>query len=188
MEGAPHVSEPEGDIRHLWRDQPREEIRMSIDELRSRSAQLQSRVHRWKSLTVVVFLIAIVGNTWAVVAGDEFLDRVGDLLTLAAIVYLAYQFRGYRPIESMPAGLGLTASRDFYRKQLARQRDFADRPWRYLVPFMPGVGLSLLSGALDRPPAQVVAIAAFGVALFLWAAWWNHRTARQFQREIDELD
>ena len=182
------MSEPEGDIRRLWRDQPREEVRMSIDELRSRSGQLQSRVHRWKSLTIVVFLIAIVGDTWTVFASDEFLDRVGNLLTLAAIFYLAYQFRGYRPIDSMPAGLGLTASRDFYRQQLARQRDFTAQPWRYLVPFIPGVALSLLGGAIDRPLSQVLGIATFGVGLFLWAAWWSNRTAREFQHEIDKLD
>jgi hypothetical protein len=139
-------------------------------------------------LSAVIVLVAIVGDTWQVLSSDVFLIRVGNVLTIAAFVYVAYLFRGYATFETMPAGLGLTSSRDFYKKQLARQRDFTGRPWRYLVPFIPGVGLSFLGHAADRPPAQGVAVAAFGVALFLWAAWLNNRTARKFQREIDELE
>ena len=87
----------------------------------------------------------------------------------------------------MPAGLGLTSSVDFYRQQLARQRDLAASPWEFLAPFVPGVGLSLFGRSLDRPPAQTAPIVAFGVALFLAVAWVNRRTARKLQREIDEL-
>ena len=87
----------------------------------------------------------------------------------------------------MPAGLGLTASVDFYRTQLARQRDLANQPWRYFAVFIPGVGLSLLGGALDQSAAQTAAFAAFGVALFVTIAWVARRGARRLQDEIDEL-
>ena len=117
----------------------------------------------------------------------ELLERVGDLLTMAALVYVMYRSRGRVSVGSMPAGLGLTSSVDFYRQQLARQRDLAATPWEFLAPFVPGVGLSLFGRALDRPPAQTAAIAAFGVALFLAVAWINRRTARKLQREIDQL-
>lgn len=113
---------------------------------------------------------------------------MGNALTIAAFVYAAYHLRSYVQSASMPAGLGLIASCDFYRKQLARQRDAANQPWRYLAPFIPGVALSLLGHALDRPPSHGVAIAAFGVGLFLAVAWWIRRGAGRLQREIDELD
>jgi hypothetical protein len=51
-----------------------------------------------------------------------------------------------------------------------RQRDLADDSLGYLLPFVPGVSLSLLGGALDRPASQVIALAVFGVALFLGTA------------------
>lgn len=54
---------------------------------------------------------------------------------------------------------------------------------------MPGVALSLFGGGLEeRPASHMIAIAAFGVALFLGIAWWNAYTARKLQNEIDALD
>jgi phosphate/sulfate permease len=81
----------------------------------------------------------------------------------------------------------MTQSVDFYREQLARQRDLSAHPWGYLLPFVPGVGLSLFGRALDRSPAPNAAIAVFAVALFIGTAWWHKRSARRLQREIDEL-
>jgi hypothetical protein len=115
------------------------------------------------------------------------LDRVGDLLSIAALVYVAYRFRGYGRIGSMPAGLGLTSSVDLYRSQLARQRDLTINGWKYLLLFVPGVSLSLFGRALDRSLNQNIAVAAFGVALFMVVAWLYARTARKLQKEIDLL-
>jgi hypothetical protein len=106
---------------------------------------------------------------------------------MAALLYVAFGFWKQASAQFMPAGLGRTSCVDFYKKQLAHQRDLGSHPWRYLVLFVPGVGLSLLGHSLDRPPAQTVAIVAVGVALFLTVAWLNRRTARRLQREIDEL-
>ena len=126
-------------------------------------------------------------KSWQVWREPELLERVGDLLTIAALVLLMYRYRDYAIVEPLPAGLGLTRSVDFYRQQLARQRDLAGNPWRFLALFIPGVALSLFGDALARPPAQTAGIAAFGVALFLAVAWLNRRTARKMQDEIDEL-
>jgi hypothetical protein len=181
------MNEPAQDIQRLWHDQPREEHAMSIDDIRSKAERFDRKVRRWNIATGVLFALVIVVEAWQVWRNPELPERVGDLLTIAAIIYSAYLFRGYATSQSMPSGLGLTSSVDFYRKRLALQRDLASQPWRYLVLFIPGVGLSLFGDALDRPAAQTAAIAAFGVALFLTVAWVNRRTARRLQREIDEL-
>jgi hypothetical protein len=160
---------------------------MSIDEIRSRAKRFEQKVRRWSVTGGLLFLLIIVVESWQVWRGPDLPERVGDLLTMAALIYSAYLYRPYMTTQAMPSGLGLTSSVDFYRMQLARQRDLAGHPWRYLVLFMPGVGLSLFGDALTRPIVQTAAIAAFGVALFLWAAWVNGRTARKLQREIDEL-
>lgn len=83
--------------------------------------------------------------------------------------------------------LGLTASVDFYRAQLARQHELARRPWRYLMAFVPGIALSVFGGAVDRPLGQQVVVAALGIAVFVGVAWVNTRTARKLQKEIDTL-
>ena len=70
-----------------------------------------------------------------------------------------------------------------------RQRDLASDSKGYLLPFVPGVTLSLLSGNLQGLPAfRMMGVVAFGVALFLGIAWWNAYTARKLQREIDAID
>jgi hypothetical protein len=57
------------------------------------------------------------------------------------------------------------------------------------LPFVPGVFLALFGGGFsDRPAGQLIALAAFGVALFIGIAWWNAHTARTIQDEIDALD
>lgn len=181
------MNEPDPNIQRLWQGQPREEQVMSIDEVRSSAERFEKKVRRWGAGTGSLFVVILVVEAWQVWRTPELPERVGDLLTMAALVYSAYLFRPYMATQAMPSGLGLTSSVDFYRTQLARQRDLASHPWRWLVLFMPGVGLSLFGDALSRPVAQTAAIAAIGVALFLWAAWVNGRTARKLQREIDEL-
>jgi hypothetical protein len=181
------MNEPEPDIRRLWHDQPREEHAMSTDTVRSKAVQFEKKVRRWNRATAVLFVLVIFVEAWQVWREPTLLERTGDLLTVAAFIYVMFRFRGRMSTKAMPAGLGLTSSVDFYRQQLARQRDVAATPREFLAPFVPGVGLSLLGRSLDRPPAQTAAVAAFGVALFLAVAWINRRTARKLQREIDEL-
>ena len=160
---------------------------MSIDDLRSRAARFERKLRRTNVATAALVAALIGVEFWQVWRSPELLERVGDLLTVAAFVYVGYRFRGYATVQSMPAGLGLTASVDFYRTQLARQRDLANKPWRFFAVFIPGVGLSLLGGALDQSAARTVALAAAGVALFVTIAWLTRRGARRLQDEIDEL-
>lgn len=181
------MNEPEHDIRRLWHDQPREEHAMSIDEIRAKADLFTRKVRRWNIVTAVVIVLVIFLESWQLWREPALLERVGDVLTTAALLYVAYRYREYSIAAPMPAGLGLTTSVDFYRQQLARQRDLAGNPWRLLALFIPGVALSLFGDALARPPAQTAGIAAFGVALFLAVAWLNRRTARKMQDEIDEL-
>jgi hypothetical protein len=182
------MDERERGIQRLWRDQAREEYEMSIEMIRVKADQLDRRVRNMNRATAGLLAVIVLVEAWQIWGSPELLERVGDLLTLAAFAYVAFRFRGDVTVQSMPAGLGLTSSMDFYRDQLARRRDLSEQPWRFLVPFVPGVGLSLLGGMLNVPPAQAVAVAAFGMLLFLAIAWWEKRRARGIQHEIDGLD
>jgi hypothetical protein len=175
------------DVRRLWREQQREEKTVSIEEIRSKSVRFERHVRGWNLVGAVTLAVVVLLEAWQVWVHPSLLERVGDALTTAALVFVMFRFRPHAAVHAMPAGLGLTGSADFYRSQLVRQRDLADRPWRYLVLFVPGVALSLFGSALDRPPAQTAAIAVFGVALFLAVAWVHHRRVRKLQQEIEEL-
>lgn len=160
---------------------------MSLKEIRERAKRFEQRIMRWNLFTAGL-IVAIVGfELWQISIERRLLERVGDSLTIAAFVYLAYWYRRHAFGHTAPAGPATTRSVEFYRQQLTRQRELSDNPWGYLLPFAPGVGLSLFSSALERSPAQNTAVAVFAVALFIGTAWWHKRGARRLQREIDEL-
>jgi hypothetical protein len=187
MKGAQTMTEIERHAGRLWRGQPRDTGAPSIESIRSRADRFERTVRRWNIVGAVVFVLVIAAEAWQIWVHPDLLERVGDLLTVAALIVVMVRFRPHAARLSMPAGLGLTSSVDFYRSQLARQRDLASHPWRYLVLFVPGVGLSLFGDALDRPAGQTVAIAIVAVVLFLAVAWVHARTVRRLQREIDVL-
>jgi hypothetical protein len=86
-----------------------------------------------------------------------------------------------------PAALGGTGSIEFYRAALVRQRDLSRDNWGYVLPFVPGVALSLFGGIGDRTATQAILLVAVGVALFAGVTRWNARTVRKLQAEIDTL-
>jgi hypothetical protein len=181
------MSEPVVNIQRMWHEQPREDHAMSVNEIRERAQRFERRVRRNNVLTALLVVVIVAVELRQISIEPELLERVGDSLTIAAFVYLAYWYRRHGLGRTAPAGPAMTQSVDFYREQLTRQRDLSDRPWGYLLPFVPGVGLSLFGRALDRSPAQNAAIAVFAVVLFIGTAWWHKRSARRLQREVDEL-
>jgi hypothetical protein len=121
-------------------------------------------------------------------SGEGVLERAGDLLTIAAFVYVAYRYRKHRS-AAPPAILGNTTSVNFYRAELVRQRDLAKDGWGYLLPFVPGVALALLGdGFENRPTDQIISIVACGLVLFVGVAWWNAHIMRRIEHEIDMLE
>lgn len=181
------MSTTQRDIHELWKTQPREEQDMPIAGLRARAEQFEGRIRRWSTITAVLFTLIVIAESWQIWRHPELLERVGDALTVAALAYVVIGWRRYARAQTMPADLGRMSALDFYREQLTRHRNLANQPWRYLVLFIPGVSLSLFGDAIDRPVAEITAIAGVAVALFLAVAWFNSRTARDLQNEIDEL-
>ncbi len=181
MDESPH------DVQRAWQQQPREEHQMSPDDVRVKADRLERRVRGWKISGGLLLAVVIAVEAWQIWMPNPPLERTGDLLTIAAFVYMAYWFRRYAPLESAPGMLGRTASVALYRVRLERQRDLASHPWRYLAVFVPGVALSLFGRAGERTGAQNAVIAILGVLLFVGVAWVLGRTGRQMQRELDDL-
>jgi hypothetical protein len=183
MEGS-----PDADILRLWQQEAREEQMMPLDQIRTKAERLDMNTRRWRVATALLFILVVIWEAWQAWTHPEMLERAGDLLTIAAFVYMAYRFR--RDRGAAPAvALGTTNCVEFYRAELVRQHDLSKDSWGYLLPFVPGVSLALVGRSLGvRSTSQIIALVAFGVALFLAAAWWNARTARRFQHEIDVLD
>ena len=179
----------EKDIRQLWREQPRTPDPLPIDEMRLKAEQFRSRRGRWKMIGSMVVVVAmIVGTVEAFWPGQGIVERTGDLLTVAAFLYIGYQYRKYarQSAPENPTAMNYAA---VYRRQIVFERDLARQGARYLWPFVPGVTLSLLGGSVGHwSLIRSIGIVAFGVTLFLVIAWVYARTARRLQRELEALD
>jgi hypothetical protein len=182
------ASDPEPDVHKLWQDQPGESHRMSLDEIRVKAERFDAKTRRQRTLGAALVIVLAIGTAVEVVwPGQSIVERTGDFLTLAAFVYIAYEYRKYARAALRPESLGLTNCVDFYRAELMFERNLARQSRRYLLPFVPGVALSLMGGVLQGPPARRFAVVIAGVALFLGVAWVNAHTARKLQKEIDAL-
>lgn len=175
------------EVWRLWEQQAREPT-LPLDEVRTKAERLDANTRRWNVVTAALLVLLLIKGALEVWTQTGTLELAGDLLLLAAVVYVAYRYRKSR-LAAPPMALGRTNCVDFYRAELLRQRDLSKDSWGYLLPFVPGITLAILDGVLeDRPTTDRIVLVTLGVALFLGIAWWNAHTARKFQNEIDALD
>ena len=172
------------EILRLWQKQTADEPTMPLDDIRAKAERLDGQTRRWHLVTAGLFILVLIWEARQVWIHGAMLERAGDLLTIAAFVYVAYRYRKHR-MAVPPVALGRTNCVEFYRAELVRQRDLAKDSWGYVLPFVPGVALALLGDGLEGRPTSMIALVAFGVVLFTGVAWWNAHTARKLQNEID---
>jgi hypothetical protein len=181
-------SSADTEILRLWQQQASDERMMPLDEVRTKAERLDTKTRRRRVVTAVLFVLLLIKGAVEVWIQTETLERAGDLLLMAALVYVAYRYRKLR-LAPRPVFLGRSNGREFYRAELVRQRDLSKDNWGFLLPFAPGMALAVFGSAFEsRPTSQLIAIIVLGVALFLGVAWWNAHTARRLQNEIDALE
>jgi hypothetical protein len=183
------ANEHEPDLGQLWRQQSQPPQPMPLDEVRVRAAAFDRRVQRWRTIGGVLFALLIAKNAWEVWIAPDALERAGDLLLLAALLYVGYWFRAHARAETSPAALGRATCVEHYRSRLVRQRDLSRDSWKWVLPFVPGLAVSLLGGLMEpRPAGQIAALIVIATATLAIVLWMNGRTARQIERELAALD
>jgi hypothetical protein len=186
---------PHEDPKQIWQNQPTEAMQMSLEEIRRKAHQFHNKA-RLKALTGIVIGIALCGVFAGTSAKAQYmLLRIGwGVLSLWGI-YGAYQ--AYKWI--WPSGLAedatLGTSRDFYRRELERRRDYGRHIWR-----RSGLWLCFVGLAFVVLPALIAALKAPGLLLnaipffVLLAGWFvvfftiRKRERTNLQREIDALN
>jgi hypothetical protein len=137
----------------------------------------------------------LVASTEAVFFGYFFFGvstltlRVASALTVAGVLYIAYQLYARRA-AALPLDTGSTTSA--YYTELERQRDFHRGPWfwsRQLF-FLPGPVLFCVGEAIAEPESARACLAILAAFVFFWlrAVPLNLNQARKYQRRLEELE
>jgi len=190
------------DMTSVWRNQPRESVEISLDDIRRKAQKFQRRI-LWRNLreyAAAAIVIASFGYIfWG--ASPVPLIRAGCGLLIVGTLFAMYALHRKGSARSVPAEMVFRTCIEFHREELRRQRDLARSVWTwYLLPFVPGLAVFLLGDFLrtmqmPNAPAHrgviemVFALVAVGCALvFVGVAKLNQWGARKIQREIDALD
>jgi len=180
----------ENDIRDLWKQQEQQHVRISPDELRKKSTRLQRRVRIGLVAGLLASAFVLVSFTNLALQMPDWPRRIGAGLTAIVGAYFIQQLIQNR-MRKTPADLSNSASVDFYRQELERQRDFHQgwRFWSRLAAFYPGYLLFCWGYAVEEP-ASAHSFAWIAVTVLILgpvAIVLNLRKARIYQQRIDEI-
>ena len=106
-------SKADTEILRLWQQQASEDQMMPLDEIRTKAERLDTKTRRWRVVTAALLIVLLIKGALEVWAQTETLERAGDLLLMAALVYVAYRYRKLR-LAAPPVALGRTNCREFY--------------------------------------------------------------------------
>ncbi|MBL8178671.1 MAG: hypothetical protein JNK48_28615 [Bryobacterales bacterium] len=175
-------------LRQLWQSQEEQSQPMELEELRRKAAEFDARIRRrnWREYYAALFVAACCVGM--LVARTPWHIRAGALLLLAGIALVCAHL--YRKGSAEPLQHGATVSRDWYRKQLERQRDLLRGVWKwYLGPMTPGLAMWLAGGLWEHPERWGRSAISGGIAaaVFLAVGRLNAHAARKLDKELDSL-
>jgi hypothetical protein len=182
------------DVKAVWQSQSTEDTTMSLDEIRGKIGQLEKKLRKRDLKAVIGALIVMAGFTRNLFIHTTLIEEIGSVLTLIGAAYIAYQLFLIRKKRVSPrvSETGPSASANFYRGELERQRDFHRGLWFWsrVVIFLPGPLVFLLGRAVAHPELihQIRMTATLFLLVVAVAVPLNLRLARKYQHDIDDLD
>ena len=178
------------DLEILWKGLSVNPPPISLDQLRKEDKRLRRGLR--KRLLIGAGAAFTVMAAWTVFffLFRNSLQRIGSILTVGGAAYGFIQLL-MRRARTM-ADVAETASQQFYRGELERQRDFHKGTWLWsrLFVFLPGPLLWYVGLANAYPkfaPFIWLQLATFFI-LGAIAIALNLRVAKKYQRRIDALD
>ena len=197
---------PNLELRELWHSQQLEGKELSMEAIHGRVSTLERKIKIRNGIEYAGALVVLLSFGYQIFEGENVYVKVGALLITLATLLVVYFLRTRGSAADMPEELGRAASLDFYRASLERQRDLHQSVWYwYLLPFVPGVAVSLFGFAVRdgailnqaapiaergdaTDAASILMFVGFIAAVFFFVAALNKRRARKLQAELDALE
>jgi hypothetical protein len=184
----PNEPLPDNDIRNVWQNQPVENTPMPLEEIRRKARQFEKRISRRNLREYIAGAAGIVIFTVYLFIFPSPLARTGSALIIAGALFVLFQIYQRATPGTLPEDLALTASLEFHRRELVRQRDLLRSIWLwYIGPFVPGIVVFGM-GVSPRHGAGSWWNAMPFLCIFGGVMWLNHRAANRLDRKIAELD
>jgi len=176
------------DIPDLWREEPREPVRMSIDAVRRNARQFEAKTRRRFRNAGIIMICSAACYVWFLYFFPGILQRIGSSLTLAAYLYCAYQFRKKSAVKRILAEAP-AATCAAYKAELERLRDFSSNS-NLMAPFIPGPALFMIGFLIpEMGVLKAVGLTAAIIASpFVLAIPLRRRQRHMLEREIRSLD
>jgi len=181
------------DLQALWKSQsPGDDAgsAMALDEIRQMAQRLEHKAARRNRREYAAAAIVVAVFAWSMFTAPSVLLRIGNGLSIAAAIAVAYMLHQWGTARTLPSDLALTSALEFHRVELERQRDLRRGAWWwYLLPFAPGFLVLEIGQALAHPErvsriiAGSVVVMASGVGIYAR----SRRAAARIQQQIDRL-
>lgn len=178
----------EDSIRDLWQKQEGEAVQIDIEELKRKARSFEEKIRRrnWREYAASVLVMA--GCLWMLYGAKPWHVRMGAALEFAGVAYVCVYI--YRKASFSPLADAALASREWYRRELQRQRDLCRGVWKwYLGPMVPGLVMWVAGGLWEHPERWGRSLVAGIIysAAFVAVGKWNAHAARKLDKEMDSL-
>jgi hypothetical protein len=189
------MTDPQNDreLQALWQSQPPGKdvgSAIALNLIREMAQGFEGRITRRNRREYVVAAVVVAVLGWQMFMFPTVLLRIGAGLSIAAVIAVAYMLRLWGTAQTQPSDLALTSALEFHRAQLEKQRDLLRSVWWwYLLPFVPGVLVTVIGRALAQPErmAQIIAWSVGMIVIMVGGYVLNQRAAARIQRRIDRL-
>lgn len=178
------------DIRNVWQDQPVENAPMPLEEIRRKAQQFEKRIDRRNLREYIGGAVGLAVFTYYIFKFPSPMTRAGSALVIAGMLCIMVQIYRRASPGKLPADLAWTASLQYHRRELARQRDLLRSvSWWYIAPLLPGLLVFTAGTMPPHVPGWVyLVLGLFYLVVFGGIIWVNHRAAVSVSRQIAELD
>jgi hypothetical protein len=183
------------DLCNLWQNQPQAAFHMPPEAIHKCMKRFNRRLLRRDLIIYIICLGETIWFSYCFFAVPGWIPKLGSFLIVVAMVYLACQIgldRHSRKVSRNQADAsGNINSLDFYRMELARQRDFHRGVWFWsrLAVLLPGMLVFSIGAMVVFPKSAIGFVLTFvTLVLVAIAIQINRRMSASYQRQIDALD
>lgn len=190
---------PGNDPRTIWQNQPTELSAMTLEKIRHKALELQSKTRRELRKNVAVAVLAVAIASYGFKLAPDFALQAALALAIAWAVVGQYVLNRGMWTATPPGDAALRTGLDSYRWEIERRRYLFRSVLRWsfgpMVLVVAVLSLSIARlGLRDSDALMSQVVLKMAPFLTLLALWFlgvfvvRMRGQRELQREIDELD